>query len=59
MAGQLSPGLRRSELLSQRPVYGGDVQEGRVKRCVGAGYVSHPCSVFGVVRMRWVGQGIH
>jgi hypothetical protein len=34
-----------SELFSQRPAYGGDVQEGRVERSVGAGYVGHPSGV--------------
>jgi hypothetical protein len=47
--GQMPAGVRgvfsqngESELLSQRPVHGRDVQEGRVKRRVGADYVGHP-----------------
>lgn len=59
MSWRFLPGLLESELLSQRPVHGGDVEEGRVKRRIGAGYVGHPCGVFGVVRMRRVGQRVH
>ena len=53
------PGLRTSELLSQHPVHGGNVEEGGVKRRIGTGDVGDPCCVFGVVRMRRVGQGVH
>lgn len=42
--------LGRSELLSQRQVCGGDVQEGRVKRGIGVIYLGHSCGVFGLVR---------
>jgi hypothetical protein len=53
------PQLKESELVSQRPVHCGDVQEGRVKRLVRPGNVGNPCGLFGVIRMRRVGQGIH
>jgi hypothetical protein len=37
------PFLPAPELLSQRPVYSGHVEEGRVKRSIKTGQVSHPC----------------
>lgn len=46
-----------SELFSQRAVHGGDVQEGRVKRSIGAGYVGHSCGVFGYGPM-WSAGGL-
>jgi hypothetical protein len=40
-------------------VDGGDVQEGRVQRHIGAGHFGHPREVFGMVGMVRAGQGVH
>ena len=55
----LRPEAPLSQYCSQRLVHGGDVQESRVKRLVGAGHVGHPACLFGVVRIVRVGQGVH
>ena len=48
-----------SELISQRTVHGGDIQEDRGKRSIESGYLAHPRRVFGVVRVRRIGLRVH